>query len=81
MAEIKVIKKEKEVESSEVVTEQPNVAFIGEDPWKPLVKVTSSHKTFRLPEDQSKPFYHENAKYLIQNFPHLYKPVKAKGDK
>jgi hypothetical protein len=43
MTEIKVIKKE--------VTNEPKVACIGDEPWKPLVIVTSSHKTVKLTED------------------------------
>ena len=70
--EIKVLKKDGPA---------ANVAYIGEKPWKPLVEVNTPKETIKLPEDQSKPFYHERARYLIQNFGHLYKPVKAKGDK
>jgi hypothetical protein len=58
-----------------------NVAFVGEAPWKPLVEVQTAYGSVKLPQDQSKPFYHPEAALLIRTFPHLYKPVKAKGEK
>jgi hypothetical protein len=51
-----------------------NIAFVGEG--KPLVSINAQGVSINLPEDQSKPFYHERARFIIQNFPHLYKPVK-----
>lgn len=56
-----------------------NVAFIGDAPWKPLTSVQTASGHFKLPEDQSKPFYHKESGFLIRTFPHLYKPVKEKG--
>lgn len=69
MAEVKVIKKE----------EKANIAYIGGEGAKPLTEVNAQGLSFKLPEDQSKPFYHERAKFVIQHFPHLYKTVKAIG--
>ncbi len=61
---------------------EPNIAFVGDEGTKPLVNIQSAHpRGIRLPEDQSKPFYHEKAQYIIRNFGHLYKTVKGKGDK
>jgi hypothetical protein len=57
----------------------PNIAFVGEKPWKPLESVTAQGVTFDLPKDQSKPFHHEQASYIIRHFGHLYKPVTEKG--
>ena len=68
--EVKVIKKEPAA----------NIAFIGEEPWKPLIKVHTASGRMKLPEDQSKPFYHAESGFLIRTFPHLYKAVKAKGE-
>jgi hypothetical protein len=56
-----------------------NIAFVGEG--KPLVSINAQGVSIKLPEDQSKPFYHERAKFIIQNFPHLYKPARPLGDK
>ena len=54
-----------------------NIAFVGDG--KPLREVNTASEKIALPEDQSKPFYHERARFMCQTFPHLYKPVKEKG--
>lgn len=59
----------------------PNIAFVGEKPWKPLVEVQTAFGSFQLPKDQEKPFYHEQVTYLVNQFPHLYKRVISKGVK
>lgn len=60
----------------------PNIAYVGKAPWKPLKAVHSAHReVIRLPEDQSTPFYHEKAAYIINQFPLLYKRVVSKGAK
>lgn len=83
-------KKEKEVvqadETGDAVmvstSDAPNITFIGKAPWKPLETIhKADKKVVRLPEDQSGPFYHENASYIIAQFPHLYKRFKEKGVK
>lgn len=59
--------------------DKANVAYVGEAPWKPLTSVQTAEGHFKLPADQSKPFFDQNAGFLIRTFPHLYKPVKEKG--
>jgi hypothetical protein len=56
--------------------QKPNIALVGE---RGLREVNAPGVSFKLPEDQSKPFYHEQAKFLCQQFPYLYKPVVEKG--
>ena len=65
--------------SVKVETKSPNIAFVGEG--KPLTAITAQGKAIELPKDQSKPFYHEQAGYIIRHFPAMYKPVVTKGDK
>lgn len=55
-----------------------NIAFVGS---KPLTEIRAQGKFIELPKDQSKPFYHEDAGFIIRHFPALYKPVVPKGDK
>lgn len=57
----------------------PNIAFVGEKPWKPLTGVNAQGVSFEMPKDQSKPFYHPEAGYILRHFGHLYKPVTEKG--
>lgn len=66
-------------EEVDLGTVPANVAFVGKEPWKPLTKIQTATGHFKLPEDQSSPFYSEQAGFLIRTFPHLYKPVKEKG--
>lgn len=58
--------------------QESNIAFVGE---KPLTTITAEGMVIELPQDQTKPFYHEQAGYIIRHFPAMYKPVVAKGDK
>jgi len=65
--------------AKEVIKEsgpRPNVAFVGD---KPLREVNAQGLNIVLPEDQSKPFYHEQAQFLIRHYPDIYKPVIDKG--
>lgn len=63
-------------------SDAPNIAYVGKEGWKPLKDIhTAERSVVRLPEDQSEPFYHEKASFIINTFPHLYKRVKGKGDK
>lgn len=80
-------KKKQEIEfvSDEVVIAvnppelAPNIAFVGEgEPFKFFNTATGR---ISLPEDQSKPFYHEKAKIIIATWPLLYKPIVAKDGK
>lgn len=77
--------KKKEIEFVEdevVIRELPaNIAFIGDESAKPLLKINAQGKHLKLPPDQSKPFWHEDASYIIRHFPNLYKPVVEKGGK
>lgn len=57
---------------------KPNICLVGD---KGLTTVNSQGVAIELPKDQSKPFYHENAGFIIRHYPHLYKPVIEKGDK
>jgi hypothetical protein len=61
--------------------ETANIAFVGKKPWKPLTEVNNASGSFAIAADQSKPFYHEQATYLIQTYPHLYKPMTGKDGK
>jgi hypothetical protein len=64
------------------VSDDPNIVFIGKEPWKPLTNIhTAERAVIRLPEDQSGPFYHEKARFIINHYPQLYKRFKEKGVK
>jgi uncharacterized protein YuzE len=64
------------------ISEEPNIVFIGKEPWKPLTVIhKADKKVIRLPEDQSAPFYHKKARFIIAHYPQIYKRFKAKGDK
>jgi hypothetical protein len=65
-------------EKETVKRDAPNIAFVGD---KPLTAITAQDVVIALPEDQSKPFYHEQAGYNIRHFPDRYQPIVAKGDK
>lgn len=43
--------------------------------------LTIGTSEIEMPEDQKKPFAHENAKLILKTFPELYKPVVPKGKK
>lgn len=71
---------------------QPNVAFVGRDKngktdvslALDVINIGTTGKIhLPKPDDQAKPFYHENAEELTAAMPHLYKPFnsdkKAKG--
>jgi len=56
-----------------------NIAFVGEkNGYQPLTAIHNGDQTIVLPEDQSKPFYHVEAKTIIRLFRYLYKPVVQK---
>ena len=59
----------------------PNIAFVGRDKngFQPLTEINNGDTTIALPEDQSKPFYHPEAKTICRLFPHHYKRVLPKG--
>jgi hypothetical protein len=60
-------------------TPEPNIAFVGEkDGKQPLLQIHNGDTTIILPEDQSKPFYHAEAKTIVRLFRYLYKPVIQK---
>ena len=76
-------KKETEFVEDEVVIAidpaiLPNIAFVGEG--KPLKEINAQGVSFTLPEDQSKPFHHDKAGYIVRHYPDLYKPVVPKGE-
>ena len=53
------------------VAPKPNLEFVGKHPVKKFK--TESGETIKLPEDQSKPFYHEKAVLIAQRLPNYYK--------
>lgn len=57
---------------------KPNIALVGE---KGLRVINTASQTIRLPEDQSKPFFHKDARLIIQTFSDFYKPVTSKDGK
>lgn len=60
--------------------DQPNIAFIGREKngFQPLTLINDGDTTIVLPADQSKPFFHAEAKRIIRLYPWIYKPVKSK---
>jgi hypothetical protein len=70
--------KKKKKQTNLPQTNPPNIAFVGDKPAKPLIYINAPGQSFKLPDDQTKPFYHEEAGFLCRTFPHLYKPVLAK---
>ncbi|MBS1797458.1 MAG: hypothetical protein JSS81_26785 [Acidobacteria bacterium] len=58
----------------------PNIAFIGARDKKDPLRVISNGDSpaIRLPKNQSKPFYHPQAKTICRLFGWLYKPVVGK---
>jgi hypothetical protein len=62
-----------------VLKQEPNIAFIGEG--APFTSFVTPREFIELPQDQSKPFYHERAAFIIQTWPNHYKPVISKGVK
>ena len=61
-------------------SQEPNIAFVGRNKngFQPLTLINNGDDTIIMPKDQSKPFYHEEAKTICRLFPLFYKPVKAK---
>jgi hypothetical protein len=59
----------------------PNIAFVGrgKNNFQPLRLINNGDATHQLPEDQSKPFFHEDAKTICRLFPTHYKKVEPKG--
>ena len=58
----------------------PNIAFIGAKlNLEPLRVITNGDSpTIKLPKNQSKPFYHKDAKTILRLYGWLYKPVVNK---
>lgn len=56
------------------------IIFIGKDSDAPKT-LTIGTTEIKLPENQKKPFAHENAKLILRSFPELYKSVNPKGKK
>lgn len=55
---------------------KPNIAFVGQKlNREALRKISDGMDTIRLPEDQTKPFFHKDAARIVQIAPELYKPV------
>jgi hypothetical protein len=66
----------KEVKKEVAKGPEPNIAYVGPD-GKQLSKINSGmRKSIILPEDQSKPFYHERAGEIISQYRGLYKKVE-----
>jgi hypothetical protein len=58
----------------------PNIAFVGEkNGHQPLQLINNGDATIVMPEDQSKPFHHAEAKTICKLYGWLYKPVTPKG--
>lgn len=54
----------------------PNIAFVGNrNGFDPILEINTEPKNIKLPKNQSKPFYHKQAKEIIRLFPYLYKKV------
>jgi hypothetical protein len=59
---------------------EPNISFVGDkDGKRPLRQIVNGDQTIKLPANQSKPFFHKDAKVIIRLYGWLYKPVTAKG--
>lgn len=58
---------------------EPNIAFTGaKDDKQPLLSITNGDTVIKLPKNQSKPFYHKDAKTIIRLYGYLYKKVVKK---
>lgn len=69
-------KSQSETKIAVINAQKPNIAFVGTlAKREPLRQISDGMDTIELPEDQSKPFYHEDAVRIIQIVPELYKPV------
>lgn len=53
------------------------IAYVGKDPAPASITDGSTHIV--MPEDQSKPFVHAEARRILKVMPELYKPVVEKG--
>ena len=70
MAEKPKVEEKKE---ETVASNPPNIKYVGPE-GKHLRRINSGmRKTIILPEDQSKPFYHERAGEVISQYRGLYK--------
>jgi hypothetical protein len=60
--------------------DKPNIAFVGraKNHFQPLTVINNGDTMIVLPEDQSKPFFHQEAATIIRLFPTHYKPVRDK---
>lgn len=85
-----VIEIDSETLENEVVETESinNIIFVGKrerngviEKFTPPLTIRESNKVYELPnaETQLKGFYHDDARTIIQAFPHLYKPLKVKG--
>lgn len=62
-----------------VSTVSPNIAFVGaKDGKQPFAFIYNGNTMIVMPEDQSKPFFHAEAKKICRLFPLLYKAVLSK---
>lgn len=58
---------------------EPNIAFIGgKDRKDPLRTIVNGDQVIKLPKDQSKPFFHKEAKVICRLYGWLYKPVQPR---
>lgn len=65
--------------NSKKSTPRPNIAFVGKkDEREAPLQLTDGDNIITLPANQSKPFYHPDAKLIIRLYGWLYKPVVSK---
>jgi hypothetical protein len=56
---------------------EPNIAFVGaKDKKEPLRTIVNGDQVIKLPANQSKPFFHKEAKVIIRLYGWLYKRVE-----
>lgn len=68
----KAVKKKNQTTDIDPVAPEANLKFIGNPPRYSITTFTDGNKDFELPADQSSPFYHAEARRIVQLFPLHY---------
>ena len=63
-----------------MANKEPNIAFVGgKDGRQPIRQIVNGDQVIKLPANQSKPFFHKDAKVITRLYGWLYKPVERKA--
>lgn len=68
----KAIKKKIKPPDIDPSAPEANLKFVGKPPRYQITTFTDGSEDFELPTDQSSPFYHKEAKRIVQLFPLHY---------